>query len=175
MSHAPMLIYPNFQINTEKRYVVAQSGITLHALHAHLDAHGLAMMNVGSISDQTLGGIVTTATHGSGIDYGVISTHVMSLIVLLADGSRANCSRQENPELFIASICGLGCTGLLLSIQLQVEPSFRLKEVSETLSFDDTVRSIDAIAHASQHVRLWWFPAAGVVRVGSADRTHEVC
>ena len=132
------------------------------------------MMNLGSISDQTLGGIVTTATHGSGIDYGVISTHVMSLTVLLADGSRVHCSREEHPDLFIASICGLGCTGLLLSIQLQVEPAFRLKEVSETLSFDDSVRSIDSLIHASQHVRLWWFPAAGVVRVGSADRTLEV-
>ncbi|KAF7980401.1 hypothetical protein HWV62_38208 [Athelia sp. TMB] len=161
------------EINTEKRYVIAQSGITLHALHAQLDSHGLAMMNLGSISDQTLGGIVTTATHGSGIDYGVISTHVMSLTVLLADGSRVHCSREEHPDLFIASICGLGCTGLLLSIQLQVEPAFRLKEVSETLSFDDSVRSIDSLVHASQHVRLWWFPAAGVVRVGSADRTLE--
>jgi L-gulonolactone oxidase len=70
------------KINPEKRYVIAQSGITLHVLHAELAKHNLAMINVGSISDQTLGGIVTTATHGSGINYGVISTHVIALTIL---------------------------------------------------------------------------------------------
>lgn len=132
------------------------------------------MINVGSISDQTLGGIVTTATHGSGINYGVISTHVLALTVLLADGSCVYCSRQERPELFIASICGLGSTGILLTIQLEVEPAFRLREVSETLDFDDGMKCMDDLVAAAEHVRFWWFPAAGTFRVSSANRTHEV-
>ena len=55
------------QVNAEKLYVVAQGGVTLNAVHAALDAHGLAMTNLGSISDQTLAGMVTTSTHGSEI------------------------------------------------------------------------------------------------------------
>ena len=55
-------------MNYDKRYVVAQAGIILSKLHAELAAHGLAMINLGSISDQTLAGVVTTATHGTGID-----------------------------------------------------------------------------------------------------------
>jgi L-gulonolactone oxidase len=165
---------PFSKISADKKYVVAQSGITLHALHAELAIHGLAMINVGSISDQTLAGIVTTATHGSGIQYGVMSTHVMALTILMADGSRQYCSRQEQPDLFVASICGLGSTGLLLTIQLEVEPAFRLKEVSETLEFDEAVARMDALVSASEHVRFWWFPAAGTIRASSANRTQEV-
>ncbi|KAG2356800.1 L-gulonolactone D-arabinono-1,4-lactone oxidase [Suillus spraguei] len=161
------------EVHADKRYIIAQAGITLDALHAELTKHGLAMINVGSISDQTLGGIVTTATHGTGINYGVISTHVMGLSLLLADGSRVFCSRQERPDLFIASICGLGSTGLILTVTLEVEPAFRLKEVQQTIQFHDCVRNLDSLVTASEHVRFWWFPAADTMRVSSADRTVE--
>ncbi|KAG1774748.1 L-gulonolactone D-arabinono-1,4-lactone oxidase [Suillus placidus] len=161
------------EVHADKRYIIAQAGITLDALHAELANHGLAMINVGSISDQTLGGIVTTATHGTGINYGVISTHVMGLSLLLADGSRVFCSRQERPDLFTASICGLGSTGLILTVTLEVEPAFRLKEVQQTIQFHECVRSLDSLVTASEHVRFWWFPAADTMRVSSADRTVE--
>ncbi|KAG9311081.1 D-arabinono-1,4-lactone oxidase-domain-containing protein [Chiua virens] len=161
------------EVNVDKQYVVAEAGITLDSLHTELARHGLAMSNVGSISDQTLGGIITTATHGTGINYSVISTHVIALSLLLADGSRVSCSREERPDLFIASICGLGSTGLILTITLQVEPAFRLREMQHTTAFDDCVQNIDRLVKGSQHVRIWWYPAADSMRVFSADRTAE--
>ncbi|KAF8890666.1 gulonolactone oxidase Lgo1 [Infundibulicybe gibba] len=137
------------EVNTEKRYVVAQAGITLHDLHAELAKHNLAMMNV------------------------VMSTHAIALTLLLADGSRVSCSRNERPDLFIASICGLGCTGLILSIQLEVEPAFRLKEVQESLPFEDVIENLDELAYSAEHVRFWWFPTADIVRASYSDRTQE--
>lgn len=148
--------------------------MTLSALHTELAKHGLAMINLGSISDQTLGGVVTTATHGTGMHFKVISTHVLALTLLLADGSIVRCSRSERAELFNASLCGLGATGLMLDITLEVGPAFRLKERQESISFDEVVQNVDAIANSAEHVRLWWFPQAGTVRVSSASRTEEV-
>ncbi|KAF9815681.1 hypothetical protein IEO21_04398 [Rhodonia placenta] len=161
------------EVNAEKRYVVAQGGITLHALHAALAAAGLAMSNLGSISDQTLAGMVTTATHGSGLAFRVLSTHVRALTLLLADGARVRCSRAERPDLFLASLCGLGATGLILDVTLDVEPAFRLKDVQHSVPFDAAVRDLDALARSAEHVRLWWFPQAGTVRVSAASRTYE--
>jgi L-gulonolactone oxidase len=161
-------------VNKEKNYVVAQGGITLNDLHAALAADGLAMINVGSISDQTLAGVVTTATHGTGMAFKVISTHVLSLTLLLADGSKVRCSRHEHPELFTASLCSLGSTGLILQIQLEVGPAFRLRETQESVPFSHIAANLDAIVTASEHVRFWWFPQADIVRVSSADRTNEV-
>ncbi|EKM52622.1 uncharacterized protein PHACADRAFT_261187 [Phanerochaete carnosa HHB-10118-sp] len=161
------------EINTEKQYVVAQAGVTLSALHAELAKHGLAMINLGSISDQTLAGVVTTATHGTGIHFKVISTHVLALTLLLADGSIVRCSRAERPELFTASLCGLGATGLMLDVTLEVGPAFRLKETQESVPFGNVVQNINMIANSAEHVRLWWFPQADIVRVSSANRTDE--
>ena len=74
----------------------------------------------------------------------------------------------------MASICGLGSTGLILEVTLDVEPAFRLREVQETYAFDDAVRNMDRLVHASEHVRFWWFPQAGVIRASSSNRTDEV-
>jgi L-gulonolactone oxidase len=133
------------------------------------------MINVGSISDQTLAGVITTATHGTGISYGVISTHVMELNLLLADGRRVSCSRHALPDLFSASLCGLGATGLILSIQLEVESAFRLEELQESLPFEETMQNFDELVHSAQHVRFWWYPATDTMRCSYFDRTQQVC
>jgi L-gulonolactone oxidase len=105
----------------------------------------------------------------------VLSTHVLALTVMLADGRRVRCSRDENENLFLASLCGLGSTGLILSIRLEVEPATRLREEQYSIPFDDAVSQLPKLVPAADHVRFWWFPQADVVRVSSANRSSEVC
>ncbi|KAF8591766.1 L-gulonolactone/D-arabinono-1,4-lactone oxidase [Ramaria rubella] len=162
------------QINVHEHYVVAQAGISLHTLHERLARHGLAMSNVGSISDQSLGGIITTATHGSGVDYAVIPSHVLSLTLLVADGSRIRCSRYERTDLFLATLSGLGTTGFVLTVQLSVEPAFNLREVREMVPFSAGLDRLETIASSAEHVRIWWFPHQRVWRVMGSSRTTEV-
>lgn len=161
-------------MNQEKSYIVAQGGITLQELHDVLAQHSLAMSNLGSISDTSLAGVIATATHGSGISYGVISKHVLGLTLLLADGSKTYCSPLENPDVFKASLCGLGSTGLILSVKLEVERAFRLKEFQWTRKFDDAIDYLPELVNSAEHVRFWWFPQNGNVRCSAADRTLDV-
>lgn len=134
------------------------------------------MSNVGSISDQSLGGIITTATHGSGTSFPVISSGVISLSLLKADGSVVECSRENNKELFLATLCGLGTTGLILRVRLQVEKAFRLRETVEPLTFDQFVDegAFKDIGSSSEHTRAWWFPQVDSVSVARANRTYDV-
>ncbi len=121
----------------------------------------LALSNVGSISEQTIGGIIATATHGTGIHFPVLSALVLSLEIVCAFphspqatlaasssssaapppptdvGTRlVRCSRTERPELFNATLCGLGTTGLITKVKLSVEPAFQLRQMSEQVRFD---------------------------------------
>ncbi|THH28179.1 hypothetical protein EUX98_g6006 [Antrodiella citrinella] len=161
------------EMDVEKGIVVAQGGTTLNALHAALASHGLAMANVGSISEQTIAGLITTASHGTGIHHKALSTYARALLLLLPDGSRVHCDPATHPDLYWASLCGLGSTGIVLRVHLAVVPAFRLKELQRSLPFDHVVTNIDSIVHSAEHVRLWWFPQAGTVRVSSSDRTTD--
>jgi len=141
------------EVNFEKCFVHVQGGITLRKLHAALEARGLAMINLGSISEQTLSGMLTTATHGTGVHHRVLSSHIQTVRLLLADGTKVTCSRDHEPDLFLATLCGLGSTGII--------------------KFNDVMHNFDAIVRSAEFVRLWWWPQADEVRVSAMDKTRE--
>lgn len=94
------------------------------------------MSNLGSISEQTLAGVISTATHGSGYDYKVLSNAVDYLVLVSSAAPGApliRCSRKENVDLFKASLCGLGLTGLIVEVGYRVERAFRLRQVVEAI------------------------------------------
>jgi L-gulonolactone oxidase len=118
--------------------------------------------------------VIATATHGSGLALGVMSTHVLALELMLPDGRVVPCSRADEPELFAASLCGLGATGLILSATLEVVPAFRLQEHQRSFPFDEAVALIPELAPGAEHFRAWWFPQADTVRLSMANATTEV-
>jgi L-gulonolactone oxidase len=132
------------------------------------------MINLGSISEQTLAGMMTTATHGTGIHHQVLSSHVQAVRLLKADGTKVTCSRDQLPDLFYATLCGLGSTGIILDIWMQVRPAFRLREVQETHKFNDVIDNIEDVATSAEFVRLWWWPQADDIRVSRMTETYEV-
>ena len=67
--------------------VRVEAGITIARLSEALDAHGLAMENLGDIDVQTIAGAISTATHGTGARLRNISAQVEELELVLADGS----------------------------------------------------------------------------------------
>lgn len=149
--------------------------MTVQALSDLLHTHNLAFPNLGSISDTSIGGIISTGTHGSGLSYGILATHVLSLSLMLADGSTIFCSREENSDAFMATLCGLGTTGLITRVKWQVEPAFRLKEIREVRRIDEVIENLDEWSRKGEYVRLWWSPQTDLVSVMVADRTDEVC
>lgn len=85
-----------------------------------------------------------------------------------------SCSRSEHPDLFIATLCGLGSTGIILTIQLEVEPAFRLKDVQCLRPFEEVVENLDELVRSAEHVRFWWIAASHTVKCSAVNRTHEV-
>jgi hypothetical protein len=128
--------------------VRVQSGITIAKLNAHLQSLKLALPNMGGFDGQTVAGVISTSTHGSGIGYGPMSDLVRSLDIVgpggtvwriePADGpTDPDAYRARYPERqlsqedrrFQAAVVGMGCMGLIYSVTLAVQPLFYLREV----------------------------------------------
>ena len=70
----------------------------------------------------TVGGAVANDIHGKNHHrMGTFGEHVSAFELLRSDGSRRVCSRAENPDLFRASIGGLGLTGLILWVEFRLQ------------------------------------------------------
>ncbi len=69
----------------------------------------------------TLGGMVAADVHGKNHHRdGTIGRHVTRLGMCLASGARVECSREEEPELFRATVGGMGLTGHILEVELRL-------------------------------------------------------
>ena len=88
----------------------------------------------------TLGGAIASDIHGKNHHKeGSFSNHVLSLELMLEDGSIAYCSREDNQDLFLATCGGMGLTGIILlaSVQLKkVETSFIRQETLRAENID---------------------------------------
>ncbi len=70
----------------------------------------------------TLGGMVAADVHGKNhhVD-GTLGRHVERLRLRLADDRIVSCSREEHPDLFRATLGGMGLTGHILEVTLRLQ------------------------------------------------------
>ena len=107
----------------------------------------------------TLGGALANDVHGKNHHVaGTFGRHVTCFELLRSDGARLECSPTRNPELYAATIGGLGLTGLVSWIELQ------LRRVAGTAIAVDNHRfrgldeffALNAAAEKShEHVVAW--------------------
>lgn len=83
-------------VDAARGLVRVQAGIAVSALNAALDAHGLALDNLGSISDQTVAGMICTGTHGTGAAKPSLSGMVVELQLVTPAGDVVVCSAARN-------------------------------------------------------------------------------
>ena len=94
-------------VDRSAQRVTVQAGMLVSELNTVLAANGMALSNLGSISDQTIGGAISTATHGTGARFGSLSSFVTALQVMDADGKLHDADDNTNVDLFNAARCGL--------------------------------------------------------------------
>ena len=95
----------------------------------------------------TVGGCVACDVHGKNHHLeGSLSDHVRSITLLGADGRATPCSRETIPELFWATVGGMGLTGFILDCEIQlksVETAYIDVEYHRTQDLDETMELID--------------------------------
>ncbi|MDD7942161.1 D-arabinono-1,4-lactone oxidase [Actinomycetospora lutea] len=156
-------------LDTTTGRVRVRSGTTLRALNAALDAHGLALENLGDIDVQTISGAVATGTHGTGARLGGLATQVVALDLVLADGTAVACSAGE--ELFEAARVGLGALGVVTHVTLQCVPAFALRASERPEPLEDVLGNLDGLFDEADHVEFYWFPYGAQALV---KRNHRV-
>jgi FAD-linked oxidoreductase len=146
------------EVDQELGTVVVGAGTPLHRLNDLLAGVGLAMANLGDIDAQTVAGAISTGTHGTGEKFGGISTQVIGLEMVLADGSVVACSAVERPELWSAARVGLGALGVLTRVTLRAVPLFALRAEEGPMALDELLERFDELVAGFDHFEAYWFP-----------------
>jgi L-gulonolactone oxidase len=160
-------------VNRETMQVHVQAGIKLWQLNELLDKQGLALKNLGSISGQSLAGAVSTATHGSGIQFNILGSQVEEFSIIKANGTKLLIHRERDKELFDLALVNLGCLGVVSEVLLNVTTAFNLHDYTSVESFETVIENLEEYVNATDHFKLWWFPHTEDVVVYRHNRTQE--
>ena len=136
----------------ESGLVSAEAGMTLGELLAVVEPDGWFLPVTPGTQFVTLGGAVANDVHGKNHHRrGSFGHHVQCFELLRSDGRSYTCSAQENPDYFRATIGGLGLTGFITSVSLQLMrvpgPAVR----AETLRMANLREFFSLNAESQQH------------------------
>jgi FAD/FMN-containing dehydrogenase len=107
----------------------------------------------------TLGGALANDVHGKNHHRaGTFGCHVRSFELLRSDGSRRVCTPTENSELFSATIGGLGLTGLVTWVELQlrrIDGPMLSEESIKFANLDEFFQLSDASDEGFEYTVAW--------------------
>ena len=156
-----------------------QAGIRLRELNRALAKRQLALKQMGGYDAQTVAGVISTSTHGSGIKLGPLPDFIHSLDVVAAGGRLHRIERAGGPtdaaaftrahpdvELhqddhwFNAAVVGMGCMGVVYSAAIEVTDAYWLKEVRELREWSRVREELKArrAMEASRHYEIYINP-----------------
>jgi L-gulono-1,4-lactone dehydrogenase len=157
----------------EGNLIYTEAGIRLRKLNRALDRRGLALSNMGGYDAQTLAGVISTSTHGSGLEFGPIADIVGS------GGKIYRIERESGPtdpveyearhpdrklrkddDWFNAAVVGMGCMGIVYAAIVAVEPKYWLKEVRSLSTWSEAKADLLAgeVPRRKRHYELLFNP-----------------
>lgn len=106
----------------------------------------------------SVGGAIANDIHGKNHHVaGSFGNHVPRFELVRSDGTRILCSAEENPELYAATIGGMGLTGLITWAEIQLRSIASRKIRYESIKFNgiDEFLSISSSNNHAEYTVAW--------------------
>lgn len=164
--------------------VVAQAGCTIAELLSYIVPQGWFVPVTPGTKYVTLGGAVANDVHGKNHHHvGSFGHYVKSLDLFRSDVGTVHCSTEHNSELFVSTIGGMGLTGIITKIELQLLPIVSSRVVQRTIptsSLVETMRLLSENDSLAEYSVSWIDSSArgtnlgrGHVFLGEFENSHN--
>lgn len=157
-----------------------EAGMRLRDLNQVLAKKGLALLQMGGYDAQTVAGVISTSTHGSGITLGPLPDFARSIDLVAGDArvhrveraggptDRAAFGREhpdwelhQDDDAFDAVAVGMGCMGVIYAVTLAVTDAYWLTEVRELSTWSRVRGELAAGLARNRHYEVYLNPYAG--------------
>ena len=110
--------------DTESGILNCECGVSFAEILNFILPKGFVLPITPGTKHISVGGAIAADVHGKNHHRdGTISSQLLDFRLLAANGSILLCSREENPDLFWATLGGMGLTGAILDARLQLRPA----------------------------------------------------
>ena len=140
------------EIDSQNAQALIPAGMAYADAARYLESNGWAFSNMASLGEVTIAGAISTGTHGSGSNNGVLSTSVVGLEIVLGSGELITID-QSNSEEFAGFVVSLGALGVFTKIKMKIIPSFSVKQfVYENIGIQVVAENFDTVFNSAYSV-----------------------
>ncbi len=133
------------------------AGTTFAALLAHLAGHGLTLPVAPGTATLTVGGAIAADVHGKNHpSAGSFARHLSSFALLTPALGEIEVSAEEEPELFDATLGGMGLTGVILAATLRTSVLREPFALADTDRVDSIEAALETIASSEHSHAIAW-------------------
>lgn len=161
------------KIDKETKQFDVASNTILASVGEVLWQNGLSLQNMPDINVQTFGGSIATSTHGTGINYGSMSSTVKNMVFINGLGEEISCSKDNNSEIFNAARTNLGTLGAVTSLRIQAEDKYYLKETSWMMDLEEGLAKTEQLRDEHRHFELYALPHADYILGITLDKIEQ--
>ncbi|MBL0500922.1 D-arabinono-1,4-lactone oxidase [Aeromonas caviae] len=148
------------------------AGTPLDTVYADLIAMDRMLpASPGVIGIQTLGGALSTGTHGQGLHQSALCDAVAALTVMLASGDIIRVDRTD--PRFGAFVMGMGMLGILLDVTLNTVPNRIMRCTKFTADYPFLLEHNERLNREHAFVKSWWFAWTGESHIWLVDPASD--
>lgn len=152
-------------------HATIRAGSKIASLGEPLRERGLALANQGDVDVQALAGALSTGTHGTGRELGSLSSHIVGLRIVTADGSVVRCDEQHDRDLLDAARVSLGALGVLSAATLRCVRAYRLHEKIWKVPVESCLSELSERIARHRHFEFFWYPHRDLAEMKALDPT----
>ncbi|XZF77728.1 D-arabinono-1,4-lactone oxidase [Bacillus sp. AL-1R] len=159
-------------INKEEQIAEVWAGTKLEQLGNELYEAGYSQENLGDINVQSIAGAFLTGTHGTGINYGILSTQIEEMTVVLPTGDILVCSKSKNTDIYRALGVSLGLLGIVVKFKIRIKPAKTYRYLSHKIAMDELYSKLSILKKENEHFEFYLFPYSNNVQIKVMNETR---
>lgn len=141
----------HLELNADRTEVTVNASMTYGRLSELLEPLGFALHNLASLPHISIGGAISTGTHGSGVGNGNLATAVRGLEIATSSGEVGRLVKGDDD--LEGAVVGLGALGVVTKVSLEIQPAFEVAQyVYDDLSQEVFAENLDDIMRAGYSV-----------------------
>jgi hypothetical protein len=160
-------------VDATRGTVTVEAGVRLGDLTRVLAVHGLSLPSLPFNPNVTVGGAVSTGTHGTSPKWGTLSDFVTSMKIVLASGETKEFGPNSGPGEFRAATVAVGMLGVVVELEFEAIRTPWVRHSEHRMDLSTFLARRNAIFSQYEHVWGHWILGEDKIQIECLETRLE--
>ncbi|MGH2666131.1 FAD-binding protein [Flavobacterium sp.] len=123
--------------SANERTIKVETGVRWCDIQKYIDPYNLSVKTMQTYANFTVGGSLSVNCHGRYIGLGALILSVKSIDIILENGDLKHASREENTDLFFASIGCYNAIGVIAAATFDLEENIAVERINTLMKCEN--------------------------------------